>query len=79
MRRWRRAKQHRRSRSRRCTMCGESLLSHEPTIELRHRTVPGRLHFHEGEHCGVPAFAALVAGEVGAWTLIHHRVKAEAN
>jgi hypothetical protein len=81
MRSGRRANQHRqRSQDRpRCTMCGQRVLPHEPAFELEHRTAAGRLHFHERECCGLPAFQALVAGEVGTWTLTHRTIDERMN
>jgi hypothetical protein len=79
MRTWARTNRRWRKKLPRCTMCGERVLPQEPAFELEHRTAPGRLHFHEREPCGLPAFKALVAGEPGAWTLTHRCPDVEAN
>jgi hypothetical protein len=80
VRSWRRAAaRRRRKKQHRCTSCGERIFVHEPRLELEHATAPGRLHFHEGEACGLDPFRALVAGAPGAWKITHRRVNAEAN
>ena len=80
MRAWRRAAARRNRRKRRhCTSCGGRIFDHEPRLELEHAAAAGRLHFHEGEQCGLNPFRALVAGAPGAWAITHRRVNAEAN
>jgi hypothetical protein len=81
MRSWRRTNQRRLQKpgEPRCTICGQRVLPQEPAFELEHRTANGRLHFHERERCGVPAFEVLVAGDPGVWTLTHRYRDADAN
>lgn len=79
MRSWRRAAARQRRKRRHCTSCGGRIFDHEPAFELEHATAPGRLHFHEGEACGLDPFRALVRGAPGAWTIVHKRPLVEAN